>query len=242
MLLWSFLKSLPALWQYPLLNCWTCFCFLVLVFLFRQPRAVLLFPSCCFTGQPRQMFCQMLSPSPPPQSDVSSAPVQHSGLSDPMNHSEQCSICSSWSYLWAIDQVSVDWACRCWRPILHVCNLWHLDAWFIYLFLPLPACLPAVCLSPILPSETLILSLLPLSLGPKVENSQNLSSSEPRSLQESKEHVKREQEGITVRFPRENLSLVITKHKLYHNNEFIADSFIIFLTRLIKGPNNLEVT
>lgn len=105
-----------------------------------------------------------------------------------------------------------------------------------------PACCLSVCLSPILPSETLILSLLPLSLGPKVENSQNLSSSEPRSLQESKEHVKREQEGITVRFPRENLSLVITKHKLYHNNEFIADSFIIFLTRLIKGPNNLEVT
>ncbi|KAK7815780.1 hypothetical protein U0070_025240, partial [Myodes glareolus] len=33
---------------------------------------------------------------------------------------------------------------------------------------------------------------------PKVENSQNLSSSEPRSLQESKEHVKREHEGITI--------------------------------------------
>ncbi|KAH0514680.1 Ral GTPase-activating protein subunit alpha-2 [Microtus ochrogaster] len=36
------------------------------------------------------------------------------------------------------------------------------------------------------------------SQGQKVENSQNLSSSEPRSLQESKEHVKREHEGITI--------------------------------------------
>ena len=64
------------------------------------------------------------------------------------------------------------------------------------------ACLH-VCLSPILPSKTFILSFLLLSLGQKVENSQNLSSSEPRSLQESKEHMKREHEGITVRFPRE---------------------------------------
>lgn len=97
----------------------------------------------------------------------------------------------------------------------------------------------SVCLSPILPSKTFILSFLLLSLGQKVENSQNLSSSEPKSLQESKEHVKREHEGITVRFPRENLSVAITKHKLYHNDGFFADSFNIFPFRLIIGPNNL---
>lgn len=54
--------------------------------------------------------------------------------------------------------------------------------------------------------------------------------------------MKREHEGITVRFPREHLSVVITRHKLHHDNEFIDDSFNFYSFRLIIGPNNLDIT
>ena len=66
--------------------------------------------------------------------------------------------------------------------------------------------------------------ILTPSLGQKVEHSQNLSSSEPKSVQESKGHVTHEHEGITVRFLRELPSALMTKHKVYNDNEFIDGS------------------
>lgn len=54
-----------------------------------------------------------------------------------------------------------------------------------------------------LPSEIFLLLISPLptpkSLGQKLENAQNVSSSEPRPAQETKGHEKKEHEGITVR-------------------------------------------
>ena len=40
----------------------------------------------------------------------------------------------------------------------------------------------------------------PKSLGQKVENTQTLSSSESKTIQENKGYVKKEHEGITVRY------------------------------------------
>ena len=58
-------------------------------------------------------------------------------------------------------------------------------------------------LLPVLPSEIFLLLISPLpapkSLGPKLENAEYVSSSEPRPAQESKGHEKKEHEGITVR-------------------------------------------
>lgn len=52
-----------------------------------------------------------------------------------------------------------------------------------------------------IPYDTLLLSIFPPEyLDQKVETAQNLTSSDPKPSQDSKGQVKREHEGITVRF------------------------------------------
>lgn len=69
-------------------------------------------PSCCFfpvasQANPGRPLLLDTVPKPTSPEWCVVCPCKHLTLSEPMSHSEQCSICSSWSYLWAIGQVSV---------------------------------------------------------------------------------------------------------------------------------------
>lgn len=114
----------------------------MLVFVFKPHRAVLLFPSCCFTGQPRQPCCPVLSPSSPPQSAVLHVPVQRSTLLE-LWAAASSSPSAPTEADHAGSQDSVDWTlrwCQCRPRIQHLCVSCDIcTQWFIYLFLP--ACL-----------------------------------------------------------------------------------------------------